>query len=217
MDSPNLSFQTCYGTFMGPRMTTFGIHLFYATDAHTVEQADWVNGTTEWTIQGRVTVNGNAGLGCYAWNQTSSVMYLMFINLDNDGSIMWKDQNTSMPSTSEYPTGTWKNSSVLIANILPISNIGFNGYMVVQLPDLTLLGNNISFDAQNTQLMPNEEFHISQTSIPSTHLWLWELPTDSKDEQLSIVNQINGTDITATTRDMVSGQVSNQPFRIPNT
>jgi hypothetical protein len=215
MDSPHVVFQFCSDSVEIFKPKTAGIQGFYASDPQTIQQVSWTRGTDVWIPQGQFTANGHAGVACYTWGP-GTVQYKMFINLDNEVNLMWRDLNTTIAGNATHPINTWTNSTVSIPGVLPTTNMGFNDYLVVQMPDGSLVGNNITFQAENTRLISSDQFQIADEALASTHLWLWDLPTQSGDPQLTVFNQRNGSDITLIMRDMVTGQSLTKALVIPD-
>jgi hypothetical protein len=215
MDSPNVVFQFCWDALESLAAQDFGIQAFYASDPYTIQQVNWIHGTDFWSHEGSFVANGHAGMACYTWG-TGTVQYKMFVNLHNEVNLMWKDLNTTIAANATHPINTWTNATFSIPGVLPTTNMGFNGALVVQMPDGSLVGNNITFNAENTRLIPEDEFQLEGKALEGTHLWLWGLPTESGDSQLTVFNQLNGSDITLMMRDMVTGQSLTQSLTIPD-
>jgi hypothetical protein len=215
MDSPHVVFQFCSDVveILDPR--TAGIQAFYATDPQTIQQINWVRGSNEWTPHEQLTANGHAGMACYTWGP-GTIQYKMFVNLDNEVNLMWKDLNTTIAPNATHPINSWTNSTVAIPGVLPITNLAYNDYLVMQMPDGSLVGHNITFNAEHTQLISSDQFKLEDKALEGTHIWLWDLPTESGDKQLTVFNQLNGSDITLTLRDMVTGQSLTQALLIPD-
>jgi hypothetical protein len=205
MDSPNVVFQFCPEAEESLATSTAGIQAFYATDPQTVQQIKWIYGSSQWIQRGPFTANGHAGVACYTWGP-DSVLYRLHVNLNNEVNVMWMDRSTTVAANVTHPINTWTNTSVSIPGVLPITNLSFNTYLVAQMPDGSLIGNNITFDAENTLLDPNQHVTFVSKALAGTHLWLWDLPTASGDPQLTLFHQLNGSDITLTMRDMLTGQ-----------
>lgn len=94
-----------YGNFEG------GMTMWYASSDTTIKQYGWYYGDDSWIPQGEFTdVNGHAGVGCYTWENNSSVMYVMLVNTKNTVEFYWKDTDTSKKGTAEHPTDRWTKS-----------------------------------------------------------------------------------------------------------
>jgi hypothetical protein len=216
MNDSNVAFEVCYESYTSPDTFGLGMSLYYATDAQTVQGVNWMLGQTEWTPTESFTMNGHAGIGCYTWGLTT-IQYLMYLDLDHNLKMMWKDLNTTKASTDTHPINQWVNTTLSIPGLAPVSPIGYNNNLVVQMQNLSIVGFNLTLDSENSDLNPNGQFRLHQTPMNGTHLWLWYLPTNSGDAQLTVFYQINGSDITSTMRDMVTGQISMEQLPIPDT
>jgi hypothetical protein len=216
LSDSHIAFEACFDGNSGTPDTPAGMQVYYAASASTVQEVSWIEGDKGWTIGKAFTANGHAGLGCYTWSTTLTVRYIMYIDLNNDLRMMWKDLDTTVVSTPTHPTGVWTNATaVSVPGVHPHSPIGYNNYLVVQMPDLYLVGYNVSFDAENS-VLTSAQLPIQQKPIAGTHVWLWNLPS-SGDTQLSLFDQLNGADITLTTFDMTTGQnVSTAAMQIPD-
>jgi len=211
MDSPHLGFAVCYCKWLGTGSEE-GLQLFYAIDEQTIGEVDWISGSNTWNKRDQFPANGHTGIGSYTWDTVGTVIYLMVGTLDNDLTIIWKDMNASAP--------TWTNSSVLIPGISPISDISYNKVLMQQMNNGSLSGRNITFDAENTKLVDGSWFELPQKPLPGTHIWVWEFNVSAVPPELTVFNQINGTDITATVKLLGShfelGNVSSSALQIPD-
>jgi hypothetical protein len=190
------------------------MHLWYGRDETTLEEANWTYNTTDWYKQDNFTANGHAGIGCYSWGK-GSVSYLMLINLDNSVNVLWKDLNSSVPSTSTHPVHKWVNTSVIIPNVMPNTSLGYTNYFYTQLNDGSIGGYNISFDAENTHILNDDSFIIPQKPLAGSHFSVTSIPTTSGGNSLLVFNQENGTDIVENTRDLSGGQWSYAMLPVP--
>jgi hypothetical protein len=215
MDSPHVVFQFCSDVVEILDPKTAGIQAFYASDPQTIQQINWVRGTNEWTTHEQFTANGHAGIACYTWGP-GTVQYKMYVNLKNEVNLMWKDLNTTIAPNATHPINSWTNSTVSIPGVLPITNLAYNDYLVMQMQDGSMIGHNITFNAERTELIASDKFQLENKALDGTHIWLWDLPTESGDKQLTVFNQLNGSDITLTLRDMVTGQSLTQALSIPD-
>jgi hypothetical protein len=215
MDSPHVVFQFCSDVVEILNPQTAGIQAFYATDAQTIQQINWVRGSNEWTTHEQFTANGHAGMACYTWGP-GSVQYKMFVNLDNEVNLMWRDLNTTIAPNATHPINSWTNTTISIPGVLPTTNLAYNDYLVMQMQDGSLAGYNITFNAENTNLVPDGQVQLEGKALDGTHLWLWEIPTQSGDKQLTVFNQQNGSDITLTLRDLVTGQSLSKALPVPD-
>jgi hypothetical protein len=214
LDSPNLTFQFCYDTYVAPQDNDYAIQGFIATDPQTVQLVYWESVSSKWSPSTQFTANGHTGMGCYTWGPTS-VQYVMFVDLESNVRVMWIDLDTSTKPTSTHPIAAWTNSSISIPGVLPITNLAYNDILLMQMPDGTLAGANFTFDAENTQLLSNESFHMDQKPLLGSHLWLTALPNEVG--ELAMFCQMNGTDVTQLFRDMLTGQVQTQALSVPKT
>ena len=114
---------------------------------------------------------------------------------------MWKDLDMSISSTGSHPVNEWVNTSISIGGFLGETQIGNNGYQIMQQKSGALRGYNFTFDAESTELV--QSFDFVDEALTGTHLWLWTLPSKSADEQLTAFFQSNGTDLSMATRNMV--------------
>ena len=129
MDDPNVGLQGCwYGSFYSdaaynhspvPGQTTstgnssdqtVGIHLWYAANATTFDSVGWTYGDDSWTEQQTFNeYNGHAGVACYSWGPGSDT-YVMFVNLQDEVNILWKELNTTLVGNSSHPINEWTKS-----------------------------------------------------------------------------------------------------------
>ena len=118
MDDPNVGLQGCwYGSYYSAASNvnssdkTVGIHLWYAKNSTTFGAVGWTAGDNAWTLDKDFDgYNGHAGVACYTWATNSTTSYLMFVNLQNEVNILWKDLNATMNSTEAHPIGSWVTS-----------------------------------------------------------------------------------------------------------
>jgi len=233
MDDEAVGLQACwYGSFYGTANyvhspvpgtgsnTTqddmIGMHLWYGVDPVTMQEVTWAYNTTNWYPEGNFTANGHAGIGCYSWGP-GSVTYLMMVNLDDTVQMLWKDLNSSVPSSPSHPTNVWVNSSVTIPGVMPNTSLGYTNYFYAQMNDGSIGGYNISFAAENSSIQTSQNFDIPQTPLPGTHFSVTAIPNASGGDSLVVLDQVNGSDITETTRDLSSGQWSYASLPIPDT
>ncbi|KAL9592183.1 MAG: hypothetical protein Q9179_006973 [Wetmoreana sp. 5 TL-2023] len=235
MNDPNVGLQACwYGSFYSDvsynhspvpgqsNNTTsqsdqsIGIHLWYAKNPTTFQSVGWTYGENEWNLQQTFeSYNGHAGVGCYSWGPGSNT-YVFFINMENELNILWKDLNTTLKSTSRHPIDQWNKANVAIP-VYQNSSVGFTNYLYIQNPDLSIGGFNISWAAENTSIIPNQDFIISgKKGLPGTHLSVTALPDTSGGNSLLAFYQTNGTDITEFVRDLDAGQWTSSTVPIPN-
>lgn len=118
IDDPNVGLQACwYGNYYGAAPTgessdlSIGIHLWYAKNSTTFGSVAWTAGhSNPWTQEEEFNdYNGHAGVACYTWGPGSNT-YVMFVNLQNEVNILWKDQNTTLKNSTTHPIDIWKKS-----------------------------------------------------------------------------------------------------------
>ncbi|KAL8728501.1 MAG: hypothetical protein Q9181_005320 [Wetmoreana brouardii] len=235
MNDPNVGLQACwYGSFYSdvsynhspvPGQNNniasqsdqnIGIHLWYAKNPTTFQSVGWTYGGNEWDLQQTFErYNGHAGVGCYSWGPGSNT-YVFFINMENELNILWKDLNITLNSTTRHPIDQWNKANVAIP-VYQNSSVGFTNYLYIQNPDLSIGGFNISWAAENTNIIPNQDFIISgDKGLPGTHLSVTALPDTSGGNSLLAFYQTNGTDITEFVRDLDAGQWTSSTVPIPN-
>ncbi|KAF2430562.1 hypothetical protein EJ08DRAFT_633660 [Tothia fuscella] len=207
MNDPHVTFQFC------PDQKG-GIQAFYATDPQTIQRINWIYGADAWMEKDDFTANGHVGMACYTWG-AGTAQYKMFVSLNNEVKVSWKDTNTSVATTAKQPANIWTNSTVSISGDSRITGSSFSEYLIMQTPDRSSVGHNITLDAENTRSDSAEQFTFDGTTILGTHMWLWGLPTKSGDKQLTIFHQTNGSDVTMIMRDMVTTQSLIRALRIP--
>jgi len=233
MDDEAVGLQACwYGSFYGtanyvhsPIPSTgsnttsqdavIGMHLWYGVNPTTISEVTWTYNTTDWYPEGNFTADGHAGIGCYSWGP-GSVTYLMMVNLDNTVQMLWKDLNTTAPSSQNHPLNQWVNSSVTIPNVMPNTSLGYTNYLYSQLNDGSIGGFNVSFAAENSTILGAQTFEIPEVPLPGTHFSVTAIPNDSGGNSVLIFDQMNGSDITENTRDLTSGQWSYATLPIPS-
>ena len=117
IDDPNVGLQGCwYGNYYGNASVgdssdlNIGIHLWYAKDSTTFGSVAWAVNTTMWTPEEDFNdYNGHAGVGCYTWGPGSNT-YVIFVNLQNEVNILWKDLNTTLTNSTTHPIDVWTKS-----------------------------------------------------------------------------------------------------------
>ena len=117
IDDPHVGLQAC---LLGPSNSTptdgssdqtIGINLWYTKDSTSFGFASWTAGDNTWTQEEIFSdYNGHGGVGCYVPYE-SNVTYVMFVNLQNETNILWKDLSTTDGWTksgfsSVYPART---------------------------------------------------------------------------------------------------------------
>ena len=97
------------------------------------------------------------------------------------------------------------------------SSVGFTNYLYIQNPDLSISGFNISWAAENTTIVRDDDFVISgNKGLPGTHLSVTALPNASGGDSLLAFYQTNGSDITEFVRDFEEGQWTSSSVPIPD-
>ena len=125
MDDKNVGLQACwYGGFYSDvaynhspvpgqssnessSNSSVGIFLWYGSNPTTFQSSAWNYGSDDWTQQQDFKdYNGHAGVGCYSWGP-GSVTYAIFVDLQDNLVILWKDSNASHTATTVHPILTW--------------------------------------------------------------------------------------------------------------
>ena len=133
MDDRNVGLQACwYGNYYGSpsynksikasdKDLNIGMHLWYGSTSAQLEEAVWVYGADEWSLEKPLYgYNGHAGIACFSWGD-DSITYVMLVNLQAQLEIWWKDLNTTKKSSPRHPINTWQNSTffpILISSLL---------------------------------------------------------------------------------------------------
>jgi hypothetical protein len=145
-----------------------------------------------------------------------------------------------MPATDTHPINKWVNSesltspylgsrhreshveslyrtgSIVINDLHPSSSLGYTSYLYAQLADETIHGYNISFDAENTAIVPGDSFQIQGLpGVPGTHLSVTALSNPSGGASILAFYQTHGDDITGYSRDKYAGQWTGNVVTIP--
>ena len=88
--------------------------------------------------------------------------------------------------------------------------MGYTDFLFAQNPDLSIGGWNISYSAENTSVVTNQNFTINvganSIGLPGTHMTNTAIPDASGGAELQAFYQTNGTNIQQTTRDLGGGQ-----------
>lgn len=195
---------------------TEGINLWYGSDPTTLQSVGWTYGTLTWTKKESLTgYNAHAGIGCYSWGP-GTVTYLMASDLHDTVNILWKDLNQTGIATPAHPIGKWTNSSVAIPNSFPNTSLGYTDYLYAQAADYDLVGYNVSWNAESTKFVSNENFEITtDQALPGTRMTVTAVPADSGGQTLLVFNQVTGDTITEYTRDLEGGQWTQAKLPIP--
>lgn len=82
--------------------------------------------------------------------------------------------------------------------------------------DLHIHGYNISWAAENTSIVEADSFTVGgERGLPGTHLSVSAIPNTSGGDDLVVFYQMNGSDVSEYTRDLVAGQWSSVDIEIP--
>ncbi|KAI9782881.1 MAG: hypothetical protein M1816_001662 [Peltula sp. TS41687] len=238
-DAGSVGLQACwYGSFYGDAdyghspaaadgsgATTYpsevGMHLWYASNATTVEQYGWRDGDKGWTRQNTWNnKNGHAGVGCYSWGP-GTVTYVMMVNLQETVEVWWKDTNTTLKGNKTHPINEWTNSSISIPNVHPSTSLGYTNFFYAQMADTyAIKGYNISYRAENTSIVQEDTLTVQvqggPSGLPGTHFSVSTIPDTSGGNSLIVFYQQQGDDITMYTRDFKNGQWTYVPLPIPD-
>lgn len=85
------------------------------------------------------------------------------------------------------------------------------------MQDDTIHGFNLTWAAENTTIQAGSEFVVgSQPGISGTHMSVSALPNPGGSNNIVVFYQIEGSDITEYTRDLIVGQWSSVNLPIPN-
>jgi hypothetical protein len=198
---PKAGMQACwYGsTALG---NNTGMHLWYASDAQTIQTYIWEDSTSQWTFVSTFTANGQAGVGCYA-SGPGTIHYSMMVNLDNDINVLYKYMN--------HTTTGWKNTSVIIPGAFPRTSLAYTNNLYTQLSDGSLAAYDFTFDGRNTTLGVN--FTIPNKVLLGSYFSV-NLP--SSGPGVDFFAQQNGTDIVQILRDPSSSDWSYDAISVPN-
>jgi hypothetical protein len=240
-DAPNVGLQACwYGNYYGDsdaanfptrdgknntipfNADTHGMHLWYPSDETTFRQYGWYEGQEQWADQHTWPgMNAHAGVGCYSWGPGSTT-YAMMVNEHNTAEIWWKDTNSNTSSTDAHPINTWVNATgYAIPNVHPSTSLGYTEYWYAQMPDGTIMGHNIDWDAENTTAIEENMFSVggSRGPVPGvkgTHMSVTAVEDQSGGTSLYVFYQTRGDDLSVFTRDIKGGQWTQGELPIPD-
>ncbi|KAF2183804.1 hypothetical protein K469DRAFT_710168 [Zopfia rhizophila CBS 207.26] len=240
MDSPSVGLQACWkGNYYGdsdfthfptpsgetndvPFGSDRGMNIWFAIDEFTFTQWAWYEGQDHWVeLKKWQGMNGHAGVGCYSWGEGTTT-YTMMVNRDNDMEIWWKDTNTNLTSEDEHPINSWVNSTNgAINDVHPASSLGYTTYLYAQMADRTIKGYNITYQAENTTMVPADTLTVSGPGgavkgLGGTHLTVTAVSFGDNGNSLYIFYQTNGSDISVFTRGINGGQWSQGAVPIPD-
>jgi hypothetical protein len=242
-DSPSVGLQACWkGNFYGdsdytkfptpngvpntiPFEERIGMNIWFPIDDSTFQQYAWYNGKNTWVEldkwQGK---NTNAGVGCYSWGEGTTT-YAMMVNKNNDTEFWWKDTNTTRISEDDHPINAWRNATGgAIDGVYPSTSLGFTTYFYAQMADKSVQGFNITYQAENTTIVPEDTFTITDPAGPvkglaGTHLTVTAYAEKDGDktlwDSLYVFYQTEGDDITAFTRPIAGGEWTKGNITIP--
>jgi hypothetical protein len=143
----------------------------------------------------------------------------MYCDFDNNARVLWRDLNTDTAATTAHPINTWTNASITIPGVNHLSDISYNTFLIFQGQDDHIVGYQLNLDAENSAVVGSSStplFRFDEASLPGTKIWTWGLNISSNDPQLSVFHQVNGSDITQTTRDLNTGQYASNTLPVPN-
>ena len=241
-DAPSVGLQACWkGNYYGdsdyskfptesgltntvPFSERLGINIWYPVDRYTFQQYTWYQGQDQWVqLDKWQGMNAHAGVGCYSWGEGTTT-YTMMVNKDNMTEIWWKDTNTTLPSEDAHPINSWRNSSAAIGPVYPSTSLGYTTYFFMQMADKTVQGFNVSFHAENTTVVMDDTFTITDPAGPvlglgGTHLTNTAYAEKEGDkvlwDSLYVFYQTEGDDITAFTRPIAGGEWTKGDIKIP--
>lgn len=146
-----------------------------------------------------------------------TVTYLMASDLSDTVNIWWKDLSSTLIGNDTHPVGSWTNSSVAIPNSFQNTSLGYTSYLYAQDSELNLVGYNVSWNAESTFFVPNEDFTIQDDAgLAGTHMTVTAVPAGSGGQSLLVFNQVDGDSITEYTRDLDQGEWTSATLPIPN-
>jgi len=203
------------------------MNIWIPIDDSTFQQYAWFN--TQPDIWGEVELwqgkNVHAGVGCYSWGP-GTTSYTMMSNKANDTEFWWKD-TANTTSTADHPVQSWENATQsLIEDTYPSTSLGYTTYFYAQMADRSIKGFNISYNSENTTIVSEDTFVVSNPAqavkgLGGTHLTVTAYEEKEGDEtlwgSLYVFYQTEGSDITAFTRPIKGqGEWSSAPLAIPD-
>lgn len=196
-----------------------GMHMWYASDNNTFQQYGWrQDANNTWQFQNTFeNMNGHAGVGCFSWGP-GTVTYVMMVNEENTVEFWWRDTNTNLTNSTTHPINVWVQAPITIEDVYPTTSLGYtNSFYAQSAADLYFYGHNVTWAAENTTIATPFKVASSQPALPGSHLSVTELPGPSGGNDLVVFFQMNGTDLSEYTRDVVAGAWANVPITIPQT
>lgn len=241
-DAPNVGLQACwYGNYYGDtdasnfptrdgdnntiafNNETHGMHLWYPVDEKTFKQYGWYEGQDQWLEQWTWSdMNTHAGVGCYSW-QPGNTTYAMMVDTQDTATIWWKDTNNNATSTDAHPINTWENvTNYAIPDVYPSTSLGFTEFFYTQMDDGSIMGHDITWDAENTTSNKDNIFSVggSRGPIPGlkgTHMSVTAVEDQSGGKSLYVFYQTRGDDLSVFTRDIDGGQWTQGELPIADT
>lgn len=199
------------------------MNIWIPVDDSTFQQYAWFNeAPDEWGMldrwQGK---NVHAGVGCYSWGE-GTTSYTMMINKANDTEIWWKDTDANITSTEQHPVQSWQNATKgVIPDVHPATSLGYTTFLIAQMADRSVRGFNVTMAAENTTIVAEDTFTISNPAgpvkgLPGTHLTNTAYKFPEGADSLYVFYQTVGDDITAFTRPMLDGEWSMGQLVIPD-
>lgn len=98
--------------------------------------------------------------------------------------------------------------------------MGYTDFLFAQKPDLSIGGWNISYSAENTSILTDQDFTIDvgadSNGLPGTHLTNTAIPDGSGGAELQAFYQTNGTNIQQVVRDLAKAQWYELDVPIPD-
>ncbi|ORY07031.1 hypothetical protein BCR34DRAFT_570945 [Clohesyomyces aquaticus] len=243
-NNPTVGLQACWkGNFYGdsdyskfpttsgeqnniPFEQRLGMNIWYPLDDSTFQQYAWYQNKTTWAQldkwQGK---NTHSGVGCYSWG-AGTTTYTMMVSKSNAVEFWWKDTNTTLVSEDSHPINSWQNSTQsAIGNVYPSTSLGYTTYFYAQMQDRSMRGFNVTYAAENTTIVQEDGFVITDPAGPvlglgGTHLTMTAYAEKDGNktlwDSLYVFYQTAGDDITAFTRPIAGGEWSVGKIPIPN-
>ncbi len=142
-------------------------------------------------------MNTHAGIGCQSW-LTNTTSYVFMVNSNNTLNIWWKDINTNQTSTPSHPINSYTLApNIHINDVHPSTSIGYTDFMIYQSSDHTIIGMNVTWAAEHTDIAPAKDATSSAVESVSEDYDAWALQPQDK--------AIGGTHMAITGSTPVSG------------
>ena len=145
--------------------------------------------------------------------------YLMMVNLHNEVNILYKDlAATANIVNLQDMHESWKNTSVTIPRVMPNTSLGYTNLFYVQHDDGYMKGYNVTWDGPNTAIGPRKEdvTLLTERPLAGSHFSVTALPNPSGGDDLVVLNQQTGDDITYNTRDFGAGTWTDTEIPVPD-